>query len=177
MDLPKRKPTRLKDYDYSTPGVYFITICTKDRENVLSKINVGDDVLDVPKNKLTEYGKIVEKEILNIEQHYSNIKVDKYIIMPNHVHMIIIISETEGINPFPTIKYDISNVIGKFKAAASRSVGNAFMHSGKKEIWQRSFHDHIIRGKEDYLKIWEYIDTNVQKWELDCFYKEETVKK
>ena len=87
--------------------------------------------------------------------------------------MIIVIKETEGINPFPTIKYDISNVIGKFKAGVTRNVGNAFMHSAKKTIWQRSFHDHIIRGDSDYKKIWEYIDTNVIKWEDDCFYNEE----
>ena len=90
--------------------------------------------------------------------------------MPNHVHMIICISDAEGINPFPTKKNDISNVIGKFKAGVTRIVGNAFMHSEKTRIWQSSFHDHIIRDRYDYEKIWEYIDTNVLKWELDCFY-------
>ena len=91
--------------------------------------------------------------------------------MPNHIHLLIRISEPEGINPFPTIKYDISNVIGKFKAGVSRIVGNAFMHSENKTIWQRSFHGHIIRDEKDYLKIWEYIDENPLKWEEDCFYK------
>ena len=120
--------------------------------------------------QLSNLGKIVDREILNIESHYENIQVDKYVIMPNHIHMIIIILEMEGINPFPTIKYDIPNVVGKFKAGVSRIVGNAFMHSVKKSIWQSSCNDHIIRGEKDYKKIWEYIDTNVIRWEKDCFY-------
>ena len=87
--------------------------------------------------------------------------------------MIIVISETERINPFPTIKYDIPNVVGKFKGVITRIAGNAFMHSVKKPIWQKSYHDHIIRGEKDYRKIWEYIDTNVIRREKDCFYIDE----
>ena len=86
--------------------------------------------------------------------------------------MIISISETERINPFPTKKHDISNIIGKFKAGVKRNVGNAFMHSAPKTIFQSSLHDHIIRNENDYKKIWEYIDTNVIRWENDCFYNE-----
>ena len=78
------------------------------------------------------------------------------------------------INPFPTIKTDIPNIIGKFKAGVSRIVGNAFMHSEK--LWQLSYHDHVIRGDKDYLKIWEYIDTNVMKWQDDCFFTDDTHK-
>ncbi|MBQ3127521.1 MAG: transposase [Clostridia bacterium] len=167
MDLPKRKPTRLKKYDYSTPGAYFVTICTKNRKNLFGKI-------DCKAMTLNYLGLIVNQEINNIEKHYTNIKIDKYIIMPNHIHMIIIITEkpdqTAGMNPCPTIRYDIPNVVGKFKAAVTRNVGNAFMHSVKGNLWQISFNDHIIRGEKDYHKIWEYIDANVLKWESDCFY-------
>ena len=169
MNLPKRKPTRLKDYDYSTAGYYFITICTNNRKNSFCNI-VGDGALDLPKIKLTDIGEFAKQELLNIERHYDNIKIDKFVIMPNHIHLIIQI--TERINPFPTINFNISNVVGKFKAAVTRNVGNAFMHSEKNQIWQRSFHDHIIRGENDYLKIWNYIDTNPQKWKDDCFYTE-----
>ena len=127
-------------------------------------------VADFPKIKLTDIGEFAKQELLNIERHYDNIKIDKFVIMPNHIHLIIQI--TERINPFPTINFNISNVVGKFKAAVTRNVGNAFMHSEKNQIWQRSFHDHIIRGENDYLKIWNYIDTNPQKWKEDCFYTE-----
>ena len=171
MDFKKRKPTRLKDYDYSQNGYYFITICTHNKQKLLCDI-VGGDAHIVPKIKLSPYGKIANQEIINIEKHYDNIRIDKYVIMPNHIHLIIEIAER--MNPFPTIKYDISNVVGKFKAAVTRNVGNAFMHSenNHKPLWQTSFHDHIIRNENDYLKIWNYIDTNPQKWREDKFYIE-----
>ena len=95
MDLPKRKPTRLKEFDYSTPGAYFITICTKDKLHLFGKILNGQ-------MQLTGLGKVVNQEILKIASFYLNVRIDKYVIMPNHIHMIIVISQTEGINPFPT---------------------------------------------------------------------------
>ena len=165
MKLPKRKPTRLKEYDYSENGAYFVTICTNKKMHLFGEIKNAEMILN-------NLGIIVNNEILKIKSYYSNIQIDKYTIMPNHIHMIIVISDAEGINPFPTKKYDISNVVGKFKAGISRSVGNAFMHSVKIPIWQSSFHDHIIRGEEDYKKIWEYIDTNIIKWEDDILYNE-----
>lgn len=167
MELPKRKSNRLKEYDYSTPGAYFITICTYNRKNIFGNIANGD-IFNVPKIILSPIGKIANSEISNIEGHYSNIKTEKYSIMPNHIHMIIRI--TERINPFPTIKYDIPNVVGKFKAAVTRHVGKAFMPSEKIIIWQDSFNDHIIRGEKDYNEIWKYIDNNPTKWKEDEFY-------
>ncbi len=168
MELPQRKNNRLKNYDYSENGAYFITVCIKDRKNLLGNI-VGDDALDSPKIILSKIGVIAEQELLKIEAYYNNVKIDKYVIMPNHIHLIIKI--TERINPFPTKKYDISNVIGKYKAAVTRNVGNAFMHSEKEQLWQASFHDHIIRNEQDYLEIWNYIDTNPLKWKEDKLYK------
>ena len=95
MNLPKRKPTRLKGYDYSENGAYFITICTNQKLHLFGKITKEHMQL----NKL---GEIVNEEILKIESYYKNIQIDKYVIMPNHIHMIITILEMEGINPFPT---------------------------------------------------------------------------
>ncbi len=154
MILPKRKTPRLKEYDYSTPGAYFVTICTHNKKCLFGEIANGQ-------MHLNNLGTIANREILNIEMHYQNIRMDKYVIMPNHIHFLIAITEPERINPFPTIKADIPNIAGKFKAGVTRIVGNAFMHSAKKPIWQRSYHDHIIRDEKDYRKIWEYIDTNV----------------
>ena len=161
MELPKRKPTRLKGYDYSTPGAYFITICVKDRKQLLSKI-VGDDAHIVPKNHLTNYGVVCDKYINNINIKYENVAVDKYVIMPNHIHLIIFLHGTmRASSPTKNIK----NIIRSFKIMVTKEIN--------KSIWQRSYHDHIIRGEKDYQKIWEYIDTNVLKWELDCFYNDE----
>ena len=162
MELAKRKPTRLKGYDYSAPGAYFVTICTQGKRHLFGEIVNGQI-------QLKNIGRIVNQEIIKIGSHYKNIRIDKYVIMPNHIHMIISVLDAEGINPFPTKRYDISNVVGKFKAGVTRHVGNAFMHSVKEPIWQRSFHDHIIRSKEDYDKIWEYIHTNPLKWESDYY--------
>ena len=119
---------------------------------------------------LSRLGSIAEGELLKIESRYKNVNIEKYVIMPNHIHVIIMILEAERINPFPTRRYSVSDIVGKFKAGVTRNVGDAFMHPEKTTVWQRSFHDHIIRSKEDYLQIWNYIDTNVLKWETDCFY-------
>ena len=162
MDLPKRKPTRLKGYDYSTPGAYFITICTKDRKELLSKIIVGDDEGIVPQNNLSKIGLICERYINNINIKYENVTVDKYVIMPNHIHLIIFLHGTMKASS-PT--KNIETIIRSFKTMVTKEIGNS--------IWQRSYHDHIIRGEKDYQKIWEYIDTNPTKWELDCFYNDE----
>ena len=162
MILPKRKPTRLKGYDYSTPGAYFITICTKERKELLSEIIVGDDAHIVPKNILSKIGFICDKYINNINIRYDSIAVDKYVIMPNHIHLIIFLHGTMRASS-PT---NIENIIRSFKIMATKEIG--------KSIWQRSYHDHIIRGEKDYQKIWEYIDTNVIRWEKDCFYNSET---
>ena len=161
---PERKPTRLKYFDYSTPGVYFITICTKDRKQLLSEIIVGDGVLDVPQNMLTDYGRIADKYINQINEFYGHISVDKYVIMPNHVHFILSIENAENgtsRTPSPT-NSEISKFVSTFKRFCNKEYGA--------NIWQRSFHDHIIRNQKDYEKIWKYIDGNVLNWEKDCFY-------
>ena len=163
--MPKRKATRLKEYNYNTPGAYFVTICTKDRKQLLSKI-VGDGVLDVPQNDLTHYGKIADKHINRMNEFYEHISVDKYVIMPNHIHIILLIKDYENgtsRTPSPT-NAEIPRFISTFKRYCNREYDH--------NIWQRSFHDHIIRGERDYEKIWQYIDTNVLCWEKDCFYNE-----
>ena len=165
MDLPKRKPTRLKEFDYSAPGAYFITICVKDRKNLLSEI-VGDGVFDVPQNILTKYGEIAEEYINQMNEFYDYLSVDKYAIMPNHIHLILFVTDSENgtsRTPSPT-----NSVVSKFISTFKRFCNKEFGEN----IWQRSYHDHIIRGEKDYRNIWEYIDTNVQRWELDCFYND-----
>ena len=159
-DFPKRKPNRLRDYDYSTPGAYFITICAKDRKQLLGKI-VGDDAHIVPKNYLSNYGLICDKYINSINVKYENVTVDKYVIMPNHIHLIIFLNGTMWASS-PT--NNIESIIRSFKTMVTKEIGIS--------IWQRSYHDHVIRDENDYKKIWEYIDNNVTQWEMDCFYEE-----
>jgi len=161
MDFPKRKSTRLKYYDYSNSGYYFITICTHNKQKILCDF-VGGGAHDAPKIKLSAVGEIVEKYILSTN-NITDITVDKYVIMPNHIHLILkIINSGTSRAPSPT-NNTISHSISTLKRFVNRDVG--------KNIFQRSFHDHIIRGEKDYIKIWNYIDTNPQKWEEDCFYR------
>ena len=164
MELPNRKPNRLKQYDYTGNGAYFITICTQNRTEILSEIIVGRGLAPA-ECKLSEYGKIAEQELLNLEKRYAGVKIDKYVIMPNHIHAIISINNdlTAGARPRPTL----SDIICTFKSITTRLCNKR--HKGNK-IFQTSFYDHIIRGEEDFKEIWEYIDGNPQKWREDRFY-------
>ncbi len=162
-DLPKRKPTRLKGYDYSTPGVYFVTVCVRNKEHLLGNIVGGGD-FDTPKMILSEHGEILDYYICLMNEKYSHIAIDKYIVMPNHLHMIISITEYKNGASETAAPYN--SEISKFVSLLKRYCNKEY----NENIWQRSYHDHIIRGKQDYNKIWEYIDTNVLKWKNDCFY-------
>ncbi len=166
MNLPKRKSTRLKSYDYNAPGAYFITICTKDRKQILSHICVGLGVLDEPKNKLTYYGKIADKYLTQMSNFYDNITLDKYVIMPNHIHLLIQIKSkpTSGSSrtPSPT-NNEISRFISTFKRFCNKEYG--------RNIWQSLSHDHVVRNQKDYDRIWTYIEINPYKWEQDVYIK------
>lgn len=147
----------MKGFDYSTSGAYFVTICTKDRKCILSKI-VGEGLCALPQNKLTPIGIEVEKSIKYINHNYNNVLTDKYIIMPNHIHLIVVLNSKLGGRGNPPLQ----NVIGQFKSFTTKQYG--------KQLWQHSYHDHIIRDEKDYLNIWEYINSNALKWQDDKYY-------
>ena len=161
MDLPKRKNNRLKKYDYSTNGAYFITICTKNRRCLLSTI-VGATIGRPSSVVLTSAGMATEKAICQISSKYVAVFVDHYVIMPNHIHILLSIQRECG---RPMVAPTISTVVQQMKGYVTKILG--------RNIWQKSFHDHIIRSQSDYDKIWQYIDTNPLRWEQDCFYTEE----
>lgn len=165
MNLPQRKRTRLKNYDYSQRGAYFVTICTHHREMLLSHIIVGQGLAPA-ESKLSEYGKIAEEQLLELENRYSKIKIDKYVIMPNHIHIIIFI-KNEKIETNSVIT--LSDVICAYKSLTTLFCKKKYK---VEKVFQNSFHDHVIRDKKDYQRIWEYIDTNPLSWEKDCFYTE-----
>lgn len=164
MELKCRKANRLKDFDYSTNGAYFVTICTKDRKCTLSKI-VGDGS-PIPKNKLL--GKITTEFIDCISDKYDMVRVDKYVIMPNHIHMIVFIdAEMFGTeNPSPTL----GTIIGWLKYNITKEYNKA--KDEKESVFQRSYYDHIIRNENDYIEVCEYIEINPLKWQMDKLYNE-----
>ena len=153
--LSNRKPIRIENYDYSTPGAYFITVCTANREKLFWN-SVGADTIRPQDVTLSAAGKIVEQAIRQIPVHYENISVDKFCIMPDHIHLILRIeSNLDGrMISAPTV----STVIGSMKRWISRQVG--------KPIWQKSFYDHGIRNQQDYDEIWQYIENNPLKYAL-----------
>lgn len=161
--LLNRKPNRLKSFDYSSNGIYFITICTKDKKSLLGTI-VGDGVLDVPQLNPSKYGVIVEKRITEMNDIYEDLFVEKYVVMPNHLHLLIRIDNSKsGSSGTPT---PTNSSISKFVSTLKRFTNKEC----ELDLWQRSYYDHIIRNENDYLKIWEYIDSNTQKWKNDKYY-------
>lgn len=165
MDLPNRKQNRLRCFDYNQNGAYFITICTIDRKRILSKINVGTGVLDCPKTELLEYGETADKYINQLNNFYDNISVDKYVIMPDHIHLLISIQDGQSGTPVPTnetIEFDNRNsVVAKFVGTLKRFCNKEYGEN----IWQPRYYDHIIRNEQDYNEIWQYIENNPLKWE------------
>ena len=142
---PIRKWVRLKEYDYSSDGAYFVTICTLQKKHILSSITLRD-VHEAPELKLTEIGKIAESYIKTIPG------IDKYVIMPNHIHLIIIKNNGKP----------LANDIRSFKGLTTKKVGYP--------IWQDYYYDHVIRDEEDYRIKWKYIDDNPAKWTSDEYY-------
>jgi len=170
MGLPARKHPRLKGYDYSRNGAYFVTICTKNREQILSEIverndknsdEVGRDDLGAPFLRLTEYGKVAERYLYSVTSTYASVRVDKYIIMPNHVHVMLMIDKSEHGAP-GSARPTVSQIIGAWKRLSNRDCG--------RNLWQPSYYEHIIRDKNDYLQHWQYIDDNPVKWAEDKYY-------
>ena len=147
--FPSRKHPRLKNFDYSSPNYYFITICTWNKACIFGK-----------PNELNPWGTVAEAVMWEIEQHFSNVKVDKYVVMPNHVHMILVL---EGTNA------GISPIVGQYKSSVTRKIRQ---RAPQQKVWQTSFHDHVIRNQKDYERIWLYIDANPQNWSKDCFFED-----
>ncbi|MBQ2736083.1 MAG: transposase [Clostridia bacterium] len=167
--LPNRKYMRLKHFDYNTPGVYFITVCTQNRRQILSKI-VGTGVPDCPQIQLTEYGKVLDKYINQISSHYESVTVDRYVIMPNHFHMILIVNVNgQSGTPVPTKAGKSNSFVSSFVSTLKRFCNKKY----GKNIWQSRFYDHVIRNREDYEEHTKYICENPINWQLDELYANE----
>lgn len=156
-EMPKRKQIRIKEYDYSQPGYYFITICASERKCLFSSL-VG---AAISRPQLTECGKYIEKSLSEISKIYKNVSVDKYVVMPNHVHIILVIAEMAE-NGRMISAPTIPQIVGQMKRWVSKQAGYS--------CWQKSYYEHIIRNEQEYQSICEYIENNPLKWELDKYY-------
>lgn len=152
-EFPKRKSTRLKEFDYSQFGFYFVTICIKNRKEFFSKIDNSSVVL-------SKYGNIIKNIIMNLHS-YDNVEIDCYVIMPNHIHLIIILDKDENKR-----NYSLSDVVGKLKSFASKEIRKSLED---KEIfeWQKSFYDRIIRNEKELYQIRKYIQENPLRWDIE----------
>ena len=162
--LPVRKNIRLKDYDYSQPGYYFVTICTVNRIAWLGDVNVGQGLCSC---RLSEIGNMVEIELRRLGQRYDNLNIDKYVIMPNHVHAIIVLTQRREQSPRPTTT--LVDIVCVLKSITTKTFNKMNNTSGK-TLWQSRFHDHIIRNDEEYQRLWQYIDENPARWNDDCYH-------
>jgi REP element-mobilizing transposase RayT len=158
-NLHHRRSIRLKGYDYSQAGLYFITICCQDRICRFGKIENGEMILN-------EYGQIAYNEWAKLSKRYPYISNDVFQIMPNHVHGIIVLDDAVARNT------TVGNIIGAYKSLVMNEClkiyksRNDFM--GK--VWQRNFYEHIIRNEQSYQNVSDYIIHNPENWAEDKFY-------
>ncbi|MBE6756568.1 MAG: transposase [Clostridia bacterium] len=154
MKLPERKQIRLQNYDYSSPGAYYVTLCTEKRRKVLSDIIVGQGLAPA-ETRLSHYGKIAEEQLLLLQKRYDFIKIDKFVIMPDHIHAIVIFKDyAAGASPRPTL-FDVMCVYKSLTTRLCKQTG-----FNEKKLFQSSYFDHVIRNPQDYEETWKYIDEN-----------------
>ena len=188
-DIHHRHSIRLKQYDYSKEGLYLITICTQNREKILSVIetnNVGAGPVSAQKtknklnvniepcivysrNRITKLGKMIKSAYINLYREFKNIKLHDYVIMPNHIHGIIEICSRADTGPAPTI----GDIICSFKTRTTglciKGINNGMYKPFNKRLWQRNYYEHIIRSEKEYLQIQQYVQNNPLNWGNDKF--------
>ena len=159
-----RKSLRLKDYDYSQNGYYFVTICTKDGKEYFGKIKDNEMILN-------RVGETAKKKWLEIPEHFEDVRLDEHVIMPNHVHGIVIIDSEDPVGNRHACSLQgrqyqkLPVVIGSYKSAVTHELNQ--MQNKLHFKWQKSFYDHIIRNDKSLDRIRKYIRYNPLKWEYD----------
>lgn len=166
----ERKSTHLKRFDYSGNHRYFITICADKRKMIFGRITVGEG-LAPPEMKLSVIGNAVKEQLLSIHNRYKNVTIENYVIMPNHLHMIMRLENpcdySDSADKCSTQLDTSHDIICSFKSLATRSCRQIGFNN---PVWQRSYFEHIIRNEDDYKECWEYIDNNPAKWVEDRYY-------
>ena len=163
MDTPlhRRHSTRLADYDYSQNEAYFVTLCTWQRIELFGEIVAGE-------MRLNDRGKIVEQAWLHTNHAFPNTFMDLFVIMPNHLHGVIVI-DYPGTIPARPSKGSLGTIIGQFKSKASKQIMAAAdrISVDHGPVWQQNYYEHIIRNESEWDRIRKYIETNPANWHLD----------
>jgi putative transposase len=167
-DRHHRRSIRLKGHDYSLPGAYFVTICTHERECSLGEITNGH-------MQLTEDGEIARVQWAELPKHYLHVQIDAFVIMPNHIHGIIVLTNVAGAGlqtcPYPTSyglskRYALPEIVRGFKTYSARKI-NERRDSPGFPVWQRNYYEHIVRNEKELHAIREYVVNNPLRWEAD----------
>ena len=178
-DKHHRRSIRVKGYDYSQAGAYFITICTKNRESLLGEIIDNEIVLN-------DIGRLIQLSWLDLPNHYPHIELDEFVAMPNHIHGIIFFSHPPtiesdivgaGLKPDLTRVVDskpisdtkrqpLSEIVRAFKTFSARRI-NAYRNTAGSAVWQRNYYEHIIRNEDNLNRIRQYIIDNPRNWDRD----------
>ena len=158
-NLRNRKRNRFQDYDYSRNGVYFITICTKDKNEYFGRCQNG-------KIFLNELGNLAQRFWQEIPEHYDKILIDEFIVMPNHIHGILLIGNDNVIlREIKSSNYgQLSKIVKSYKEILTKTIRDRYTDC--EFGWQRSFYDHVIHNCQELGKIREYIKFNPIKWEM-----------
>ena len=158
--MKNRHSIHLEGYDYSLPAAYFVTMVSHKRVNLFGDIISGRVLL-------SKYGLLVEKICLWLPQHYPYVQLEPYVVMPNHVHAILQIMESEdsrgGSRPAPTYIKPLGQIIGAFKTVSAKSI-NQIRNTPGNHVWQRGFYERIIRNEKQLSDIWNYIEANPNSW-------------
>lgn len=175
--LPKRKHPRLKHYDYSAGGYYFVTVCAKDNKCLFGRVLpenrvVGRGLAPAERQyfaaimRLSDFGLIAERQLEDLESRYSFLTVDEAVIMPNHIHILFKFkSKTAGASPRPTL----SDVLCAYKSLTVRECHKITGKTGN-DIFQDSFYESVIQDEKSYFNILRYIDENPMNWIFDEYY-------
>ncbi len=177
-DIHHRRSVRLRDYDYRNAGAYFLTICAFQRECLFGEVVEGE-------MQVNQFGEIVREEWKKTDIVRENVILDEFIIMPNHLHGIVIVVDgvgatrrvaqnestldtraTRRVAPTGPVSGSIGAIVGQFKSAVSKRI-NTFRDNPGCPVWQRSYYEHVIRSEAELASIRQYIADNPRKWDLD----------
>ena len=157
--FPQRKRNRLKSFDYNSHATYFLTICSENKACIFGKV-IWEGEYQKPRVQLSEIGRIVEKYIDSSDK-ITGVQIENYVIMPNHIHILVDVANTtqKGIDKQHAV---VPSVVGAIKRLTNREVG--------RNIFQRSYYDHIITTQREYDNAWDYIDGNPAEWLRDKYH-------
>jgi len=175
-DFSQRKSIRLPEFDYSQSNYYFITICTHQKSHLFGRVVNGQVVLN-------GFGNIINNELIKTPLIRREIDLIKYVIMPNHIHVLILINNVgasgnspvnnkqitnwaNGRSPLRMKPKSVSSFVAGYKSVTTKSI-NIIRRMPGCPVWQRNYYEHIIRDDDDYASTWEYIDQNPDKWNFD----------